>query len=541
MDCIEGNIVDVLNRKITKGVIHYDDRIRKIEYRNDIVSSNFILPGFVDAHVHIESSMCTPYEYSKMALKFGTVASICDPHEIANVLGVGGVEYMISNADHSPMKIYFGAPSCVPATPFETSGASISSEDIELLFQSDKCLHLSEMMNYPGVISGFPDVMKKIELAHKYNRLIDGHAPLLSGNDLKKYVSCGISSDHECVSIDEAIEKIELGMKIMLRKSSVSNDFSNLLELISIYPKDVMFCTDDCHPDDLQHGYINDLVVEAIDSGYDIFDVLQAASLNCVEHFQVDVGLLQENDAADFLVVEDLKNFKILSTYVNGKQVYTNKTLFFEDIKNEPINNYFLNEISIKDIRIEASTSSTPVIGVINNSLMTNKLLFPLPSRNGFSVPDIDNDILKIVVLNRYHKAKPSVAFVKGLGLYRGAIASTVAHDSHNIVAIGATDEDIIEAINIIHHYKGGLVVFDSTQSTVLPLPIAGLMSTKSCDEVTVDYLKLTQQVKNLGSNLRTPFMTLAFMSLLVIPELKISDKGLFDVNKFDFINSRSV
>lgn len=537
MKTISGNIVDVVNGKISKGIISFDQKIRSIKYDDTIDEKHYIMPGFIDAHVHIESSMCNPFEYSKIALKHGTVAAITDPHEIANVCGIDGVMYMVNNANKTPMKIFTGAPSCVPATPFETSGAIITASDIEMLFKNNVCSHLSEMMNFPGIINQQKEVLDKISTAKKYNKKIDGHAPLLTKADLKKYIESGISTDHECTNTIEAIEKIQLGMKIMLRKSSASNDFSNLLSLFNNYPESLMFCTDDCHPDDLQKGYINKMLAEALAKKYKLFDAIRASSLNAIKHFDLDVGYLQLHQNADFIVVDNLENFDVISTYIDGNKVYENGEYSFDDYIPKPINTYYKNNVDLDSITVPASGNKVHVIQVVENSLLTKKIVANAYIKNGFICSDPNNDILKLVVVNRYNKSKPAIAFIKGFGLKTGAIAGTIAHDSHNIIAVGVNDNDIIRVIDEIHKHKGALVVNTGTKVYSLPLPVAGLMSDKSCGIVANLYKELTEQAHILGCSLQSPFMTLAFMSLLVIPEIKLSDKGLFDGNTFQFIN----
>lgn len=537
MEKIEGNIIDPIAKTIRRGIVFFDKNIIKIEYTNHISSNNFILPGFIDAHVHIESSMLTPLEYSKIALKHGVIAAVTDPHEIANVCGIEGINFMVDNGQKTPMKIYFGAPSCVPATDFETSGSEISVDDIEVLFKNNICSHLSEMMNYPGVIYNDINVHNKLNIARKYAKKIDGHAPMLSGADLQKYVNAGISTDHECTNIIEAIEKINLGMKIMLRNSSASKDFDTLIELILSHPNDIMFCTDDCHPDDLLKGYINKLVHISLTKGYDLFNVLLASTKNAIDHYGLDVGFLQLNDSADFIVVDNLNDFNILATFINGTEVFDGKNVKIDSINDNVVNHFYSNSIVEDDIKIVANGNSLNVIDIIPYSLLTKKIEYTNVSKSNFREVDLINDILKVVVLNRYSPAKPAVGFIKGYGLKSGAIAGTIAHDSHNIIAVGVNDESIISVINKIQQLKGGLAVYDDNTFYTLPLPVAGLMSTNDCETVAAEYSKLSAKVRELGTPLKAPFMTLAFMSLLVIPELKLGDKGLFDVSKFQFID----
>jgi adenine deaminase len=536
MKQIEGNIVDIETRTIFKGRIVYSNTIKKIEKDESIKSDVYILPGLIDAHVHIESSMCTPVKYSEQALKHGVVSAVTDPHEIANVCGVNGVKYMVKNAEQTPMKLYFGAPSCVPATPFESSGAQISSNDIEYLFKNNICSHLSEMMNFPGLLNGDEEVLKKIEIAKNYNKQIDGHAPLLTGEDLIKYYNAGIVTDHECTGIAEAEEKIQLGFKIMLRKSSASNDFEKLYSLIEKFPESIMLCTDDCHPDDLVKGYINDMVKYLLNKNYSIFDVLTAATKNANHHFKLNVGMLQHNDPADFIVVDNLADFNIQTTVLDGITVYdAGEHILLDQVETESINNFYINKINKKDICIKNLSNSFKVIDLIDNSLLTNSFIATLPDKYGFIESNIDKDILKIVVLNRYQKAKPAIGFIHGFNIKSGTIATTVAHDSHNIVAVGSDDIEIVNAISTVQKLQGGMVYVNGNDKFELPLPIAGIMSDKNCKYVANKYEEITAKVKQNGCKLHAPFMTLSFMSLLVIPELKLGDKGLFDVTKFEF------
>jgi adenine deaminase len=537
MKKIEGNIVDVVNRKIFKGRIFFDNCIRKIEKIKNADCNNFILPGFIDAHVHIESTMLTPFEYSKKATQHGVIAAITNPHEIANVCGVEGINYMINNARKTPMKIYFGAPSCVPATPFENNGATISAEEIEDLFKGDKCFHLSEMMNFPGVINDDKDVWGKIKIAKKYNKKIDGHAPLLTGKGLKKYIEAGISTDHETTQLDEALEKLKMGMKIIMRNSSASRDYLHLISLIKTHPKDTMMCTDDCHPDDLERGYINEMVKTAIEKGYNILDVISIASKNARDHYGIGTGLLQLYDPADFIVIDNFKNFNIEKVFIDGIELLNENQIKNQNPQTEKINNFHQNKISISDIRFPVQNRKINVIKIVEDSIITKNEKYQIKGNNEYFESETKDDILKIVIVNRYKNEKPAVGFVKGFNLKNGAIGSSVAHDSHNIVVVGVSDMEICNAISSIQGSKGGLVAVNGNEKHLLPLPIGGIMSDKPCEEVAREYKSLNITVKGMGCEIHAPFMTLSFMSLLVIPELKIGDKGLFGVNKFSFIN----
>jgi adenine deaminase len=541
MKKISGNIFNSTDRKFIRGNLYFDNKILSIEEDLTVKDTNYILPGLIDSHIHIESSMLSPFEYSKEALKHGVVAAITDPHEIANVCGMDGIEFMITCAEQTPMKIYTGIPSCVPATDFECSGSIIGIEEIEELFIRGKCSHLSEMMNFPGVIFDDPVVLKKIKLAQKFGKRIDGHAPMLSGKELKKYVDAGISTDHECININEALEKILLGMKIMLRESSASRDFDNLDKLIQLHPKSILFCTDDCHPEELKARYIDDLVRRSLNKGYSIYNILNASTKNAIDHYSLNVGFLRPGDEADFIVVDDLSIFSVLKTFINGMEVFDGNQVTFSDKTFIPINQFYCNDISKSDLQVKAEAGKElQIIQVVQDSLLTKHISVPVVFSNDFIESDIVNDILKIVVVNRYQNAKPAVGFIKGFGLKTGAIGGSVAHDSHNIIVIGTDDVSILKAIQLIQQCRGGLVVVNDETEKLLPLPIAGLMSDKSLNYVAGEYKILNKLVLEMGSKLKAPFMTMAFMALLVIPEIKLGDRGLFDGNKFQFIELQS-
>ncbi|MCD6365924.1 MAG: adenine deaminase, partial [Bacteroidales bacterium] len=501
---------------------------------------NFILPGFIDSHVHIESSMMIPENFGEIAMQNGTVAVVTDPHEIANVLGLQGVDFMMNSADKTDLKIFFGAPSCVPATGFETSGAALSAIDISKILNRKETVCLSEMMNFPGVIYNDKEVWEKLAVAKKLNLPIDGHAPGLTGENLKKYVAAGISTDHECSTKEEALEKIALGMKILIREGSAARNFEALYPLIKSHPESVMLCTDDSHPDELlEKGHINKIVKIGINKGVDVFKLLTAACINPIKHYNLPVGQLNKDDSADFIIVNNLSDFEILATYINGKKI-KQKTNTSEK-ETITINNFHAQKISAADILVPSENESEKVrtINAFDGDLLTKISTETLNCNNGAILPDNENDILKMVVLNRYEKnIKPAVAFIKGFGIKDGAIASTIAHDSHNIIAVGSDDILITEAINRIIETRGGIVAVDKTGKTeILPLPIAGLLTTDAVEIVAGKYKALNRFVKEMGSDMRAPFMTLSFMALLVIPEIKLSDKGLFDGNKFEFIN----
>lgn len=532
---IEGQIVDLVNSKIFSGVIIVEDgKIKKIE-QQPVSNTQYIMPGFIDAHVHIESSMLVPSEFARLASVHGTVATVSDPHEIANVLGVEGVKYMIENGKKVPFKFFFGAPSCVPATPFETSGSVLDAKAVDELLASDDIYYLSEMMNYPGVILRDHEVMEKIASAQRHGKPIDGHAPAVTGNALQKYVSAGITTDHECFRLAGAMEKISLGMKILIREGSTAKNFDALIPLLNTHPDQLMFCSDDKHPNELVQGHIDAMVRRAIELGYNVFDVLKAASLNAVRHYNLNVGLLQQGDDADFIVVDDLHNLVAKQTYIKGELEAENGVSNIKYVETVTPNRFEAQYIYANDLVAPDKGKRIKVIECTDGQLITKSSLAEPKIENGNLISDVERDILKIVVVNRYNSCQPAVAFIKGFGLQRGALASSVAHDSHNIVAVGVTDKDIIHAINLLIEHGGGVTAYCSTEMVAVPLPVAGLMSNEDGYEVAAAYQNADALAKRLGSKLYAPFMTLAFMALLVIPELKIGDKGLFDVTKFGF------
>ncbi|HPF01303.1 MAG TPA: adenine deaminase, partial [Bacteroidales bacterium] len=532
---ISGQIVDVRTRRIFAGeVVVENGKISAIN-ELDTAPEQFIMPGFIDAHVHIESSMLAPSRFAELAVKQGTVATVSDPHEIANVLGVEGVKFMIENGKTVPFHFFFGAPSCVPATPFETAGFSINSTETAELMSNPDIWYLGEMMNFPGVVFDDSEVHAKIKAALDAGKPVDGHAPLLSGDHLKKYAAAGISTDHECTNIEEAEEKIKLGMKILIREGSAARDFDMLFPLIDKYPSDVMLCTDDCHPDELMRGHINVKVKMAIERGVDLFNVLQAACINPIEHYKLPVGTLKAGDNADFIVVGNWREMDVLQVYIKGEKVFDNGSVLIESKPFISINNFARTDVMPSDFAVEAKGNNIKVIVAKDGELLTESEVVSAKIENGCIVPDVENDILKMTVVNRYNNSKPAVAFIKGIGIKKGALACSIAHDSHNLIAVGTCDEAIALALNKIIESKGGLAAVDSVSSEHLALPLAGLMSDRKGEEVAALYHALNQKASEMGSPLRAPFMTLAFMALLVIPKLKLSDKGLFDGTTFAF------
>jgi len=535
---IEGKIVDVLNRKIFSGELEIEgDKIASI-IEKEVVTDQYILPGFIDAHIHIESSMLTPYEFARVALKHGTVATISDPHEIANVLGTDGVLYMLENAKGAKLKFHFGAPSCVPATSFESSGAILDSTAVGELLQRSDIYYLSEMMNYPGVLFDDDEVLKKIALAKKYNKPVDGHAPGLRGEQVKKYIAAGISTDHECFTLEEALEKISLGMRILIREGSAARNFSELHTLINSHPNHCMFCCDDKHPDELLLFHIDEHVRKSISLGYDLMDVLNIACINPIKHYKMDVGKLQIGDKADFITVNNLKDFNVTNTFVNGEVVVSNGICILSERDNPVLNNFNTGYKTKDQFKVDVLSKSLKVIEALDGQLITNSIIETIDEITENFESDLTKDILKIAVVNRYNESEPAIAFIKNFGLKRGAIASTVAHDSHNIIAVGVDDESICRAVNLVIQKTGGLSLIDGDFESVIPLPIAGLMSDQSCEVIGEAYSKIDKQAKEMGSQLKAPYMLLSFMALLVIPELKLSDKGLFDGKEFKFTNN---
>ena len=544
---ISGNIVNILEQKIAYGNLQIEqNRIKNIEILSaENKEEPYLIPGLIDSHVHIESSMLVPSEFAKLAVVHGSTASISDPHEIANVCGKEGVEYMIENGNTVPFKFHFGVPSCVPATIFETAGASLDAKQVEELLQRPDLFYLSEMMNFPGVLQHDAQVLAKIAAAKKAGKPVDGHAPGLRGEDAKKYIEAGCSTDHECFTEAEALEKLNFGMKILIREGSAAKNFEALIPLMNEHYENMMFCSDDKHPDSLVAGHINQLCARAVAKGADVFKVLTAACLNPVKHYKMNCGLLQPGDAADIVMLKDLTNFEVIKTFIDGELVAENGTSL---IKTQPAS--IINEFNCKpkkeaDFKMKAGEKGERVLTIeaLDGQLITNKIAGKAKIENDNLVSNTETDSLKIVVVNRYFEAPVATAFIKNFNLKKGAIASTVAHDSHNIIAVGVTDKEICEAVNEIILAKGGICAVVNNADKIikhsLALPVAGLMSNEDGYAVAAAYTQIDKFVKSeLGSTLEAPFMTLSFMALLVIPHLKLSDKGLFDGENFSFIEN---
>lgn len=532
---LKANLIDLVTKEIYPSKITISDKkitsIQKIE--EDL--GTYILPGFIDAHVHIESSMLLPSEFARIAVKHGTVGTISDPHEIANILGIAGVDYMIENAKKVPFHFYFGAPSCVPATHFETAGAIIDSDGIDKLLSRDEIVYLAEMMNFPGVIYNDKEVLNKLSHAKKHNKPIDGHAPGLMGEEMKTYFDAGITTDHECFGYAEALEKLKHGVKIMIREGSAAKNFETLIPLLKDFPEQIMFCCDDKHPDNLLESHINEHVKRALKAGHNLYDVLRASSFNVIKHYNLPIGLLQVGDNADFIEIDNTEDFNILKTYINGDLVAEKEKSFIRSVEEPIVNNFNCSYKHPSDFKIKSEAESIRVIEALDGQLITQEIKTETLVIDGFAESNIKEDILKIAVVNRYNDVPVAKAFIKNFGLKSGAIASCVAHDCHNIVAVGTNDDDICKALNLIIKAKGGISLATTTEELVLELPIAGIMTNLPAEQVAESYIKLDKRAKELGSQLRAPYMSLSFMALLVIPELKLSDKGLFNGKSFEF------
>ncbi len=538
---IRGKLVDVHQQRIYPAEITVHNK--KINSINELADDgqsegNYIMPGFIDSHVHIESSMLVPAEFARLAVVHGTVGTVSDPHEIANVCGMQGVEFMINNGKTVPFKFNFGAPSCVPATVFETAGAVLDVKDVETLLKRDDIKYLSEMMNFPGVLQEDPVVMQKIAAAHRLLKPVDGHAPGLKGDLAKQYIAAGITTDHECFTLDEALGKLQNGMKMIIREGSAAKNFEALIPLLHDYPNQVMFCSDDKHPDSLVLGHINQLCARAVAKGINIFNVLKAACVNPVHHYNLHVGLLRKGDPADFIVTRDIEAFEVIQTYINGQLVAENAISLIESAKSEVINNFHCSRKNVSDFEFPwDGKQPLKVIEVLDGQLITNSIEAMPRIENNLLASDTGQDILKIVVVNRYSDAPVAKAFIRNFGLKQGALASSVAHDSHNIVAVGVDDDSLCKAVNMIIDHKGGVSCIKEDMELIVPLPVGGLMSNEDGYFVAQQYSMIDQAAKDAGSTLYSPFMSLSFMALLVIPHLKLSDLGLFDGDSFQFIN----
>ena len=534
---LRGNIVDIFDRKIYGAAIHIEGKTITAIEPTGREEKGYILPGFIDSHVHIESSMATPNAFAHAAVRHGTLGVVADPHEIANVLGVAGIDYMIDNANGTPFYFYFGAPSCVPASPFETNGGIIDAEETRKLLERDDIHFLGEMMNYPGVLHHDPEVMQKIEAAKAAQKPIDGHFPLNDSEALKAYIAAGIQTDHETENLENAIEKCKLGMFIQIREGSAAKNFEMLHPLLKLYPEMVMFCSDDSHPGWLIEKHIRNLVKRALAYGHDLFDVLRAASYTPALHYNIPLGFLRPGDSADFICVDDLEALNIRQSYFKGELIFDGEKALFPAKKAEIFNQFKAKYITFDQLEIKAKGKQMRVIVCKDGDLVTREAIVPVHSFDGYVEPDVNRDLLKLVVINRYRKTPPAIAFIQGMGLKMGAVAQSIAHDSHNIIAVGATDYELVQAINGVIRDNGGICVAYLDETVSLPLPIAGIMSPLSIDEINAKYHQIEQKIKALRTPLTALQMTLAFMGLTVIPDLKLSDRGLFDSKAFAFTN----
>lgn len=530
---VSGHIVDVVKGIIFDGIIQIADGIITDIKHSDNIENQYIIPGLIDAHVHIESSMLVPAEFARLAVVHGTVATVSDPHEIANVLGIQGVEYMIENGNKTPFYFFFGAPSCVPATSFESSGAVIDANQIEQLLNRDDIFYLSEMMNFPGVLYGDEQIKQMLQAAARVKKPVDGHAPGLDKDGIAIYAKAGITTDHECSTKEEAVEKIKNGMKILIREGSAARNFDALIPLMNLFPQELMFCSDDKHPDELTEGHINRLIKRAIHAGYNFMDIIRACTLNPIKHYNLPCGMLQVGQTADMVVIDNLQEFNVLSTFIKGQLVASAGKTFLVTAAYPSPNCFVAESVNADSLAVPLQAGKIRVIDAQDGELLTGEWLADPKVLGGYVCADIERDILKIVVINRYQQSKPAVGFIRGFGFNSGALASTVAHDSHNIVCVGTSDAEMVAAINALVEVKGGISISNSGQTDVLPLPVAGIMSNKDGYEVAAKYSEINKLALQLGGNLKAPFMTMSFMALLVIPELKLSDKGLFDGRSF--------
>ena len=537
MKTIKGNLVDVVKNKIYQAIVHIENgTITKIEETTETYST-YLLPGIIDSHIHIESTLLTPEHYAREAVRHGVIGAVADPHEIANVLGTKGVDFMIENGNRTPFYFWFGAPSCVPSTPLEAAGAKLGPAEIEELLSRKDVHFLAEMMDYPSVIGSDKEVMSKIASANRHGKPIDGHAPMLSSSDVKQYAAAGISTDHECTTIEEAIEKMSLGMKVLIREGSAARNFDALHPIIATHPNQVMFCCDDMPAETLLEDYLPGSIRKAIGYGYNPLDVIRCASLNVANHYAIPAGMLQEGDSADFIEIDSLSTFNILKTFIKGNVVFDQNEATSSTIDStvEAINRFDCEKISIEDIQVKATGKRIKVIDCVCGDLLTETHYNTPKTEKGYIISNPDEDILKLVAINRYFPKEISVGFIRGIGIKNGAMATSISHDNHNLVVVGVSDEDIVKATNLLIENKGGMVITSGDKTEVLQLEIAGLMTHRSAKAVAHIQEQIKTLVSEMGSELEDPFLTLSFMSLIVIPKIKLSSKGLFDVQKFEF------
>lgn len=538
IDRARGRVVDLESGTIGSAEVRIEGgRIAAIVPIPEADASSYLIPGFVDAHVHVESSMLPPAEFGRLATVHGTVAVVADPHEIANVLGAEGVLWMLEEGEKTPLECFFGIPSCVPATTFETAGATLDALAVDRLLDDPRVLHLAEVMNWPGVLARDPELMAKIASARRRGKRVDGHAPGVRGLDARRYAEAGIETDHESFELDEALDKLAAGMKIAIREGSAARNLEALRPLLDSHPDQVFLCTDDCHPDGLVAGHIDAVARRAIAAGHDPLAVLRAASLNPVRHYRLPIGLLRVGDRADFIEVESLESLRVVRTVIEGRVVAEHGRSLLAFAEAATPNRFDAAAPTAESFRIAARGPRVRVIVAHDGQLVTTEEHHAVDTTDGLVHPDPARDLLLITVANRYRTNAPALALVRGVGLARGAIASSVAHDSHNVVAVGADAESLARAVAAVFAARGGLAAVDGERVEVLPLPIAGLMSDRPGDEVAARYGVLDRLARELGSPLAAPFMTLSFLALLVIPALKLSDLGLFDGQRFEFVD----
>ncbi len=530
-----GMIVDVISGRIFPGAVVVRDQkiISVAEASGDVPRGRFITPVIGSAHTHIESSMLPPSEFARHAMAFGEGFGVHDPHEIANVLGVLGVEWMIQDGKNSSFHFCWGAPSCVPESPLVRTAAVIDADDVRYLLSKPEIAYLSEVMAFPLVLAGEPQIMSKIAAAKAAGKPIDGHAPGLRGSDAARYAAAGISTDHECVSLEEARDKLNAGMKILVREGSAAKNYSALCELLHSHPDRVMFCSDDIHPDDLLRGHMDTLIRRAIGDGVPAMSAIRAASRNTIQHYGLPVGLLQPGDRADFLIVEDLKDFRVKETYLQGILVAKDGKSLEAAAKPEPVNAFQHYPLSIDDFSIPARRGRVRVIEVYDGQLITGQHVTEPKISGNELVADLERDILFLAVVDRVTPSKPALGFVRNFGLKGGALASSVAHDSHHVIAVGTSKQELFHAIEAVRKAGGGISAVREGEELILPLVHAGLMSSDSGEIVAERYETLDRFAKSMGSPLRAPFMTLSFLVLTVIPSLKMSNFGLVDVEQF--------
>lgn len=532
---VEGQLVDLPGDRLYPARVRVEGGFIREITPIPHSSGPFLIPGFVDAHVHVESSMLPPSEFARMASVHGTVATVSDPHEIANVLGETGVHYMLNNARGLDFVFCFGAPSCVPATGFETAGAELDAAAVARLLEEPQVGYLAEVMNFPGVLAADPGLMAKIRAAQAAGKPVDGHAPGLRGEQAGRYAAAGISTDHECVSLDEALDKLACGMHILIREGSAARNFEALWPLLRSHPDRVMFCSDDKHPNDLVHGHINSLVARAVAKGIPVLDALRAAFLNPLRHYRLPLGLLREGDPANLVALRDLEHFAALDTWVGGRHLASGGRPLMAHQQVSAPNRFAAQPLSADALRLPLEGPRVQVMVVDDGQIVTRRGWADVRQSGPWLEPDTERDLLVLAVINRYEPAPPALAIVQGFGLKRGALASTVAHDSHNIIAVGADRESLARAVNALVEYGGGVAAADAQGCELLPLPIAGLMSDRDGWEVARRYEQVDAMAKAMGCALEAPFMSLSFLALLVIPSLKLSDKGLFDGERFAF------